>query len=52
VHALEKTDGMTMGDRTISVAISKPPERKLKSSATAQSLSVKSLGGGPKIVGS
>jgi hypothetical protein len=46
-----KTDGMVMGDKTISVAISKPPERKLNPAATVQSASVMSLGGGPKGVG-
>ncbi|KAJ4445263.1 hypothetical protein ANN_07064 [Periplaneta americana] len=54
-HALIKTDGMTFGERTISVAISKPPERKntpaAVSSSSSSSVSVTSLGGGVKDLG-
>lgn len=51
-HALIKTDGMKMGDHTVSVAISKPPERKQNPLGTAQSASIMSLGGGTKSFGS
>jgi hypothetical protein len=40
-----------MGDRTISVAISKPPERKNNPVVTAQAVSIMSLGGGAKALG-
>ncbi|PNF41960.1 Squamous cell carcinoma antigen recognized by T-cells 3 [Cryptotermes secundus] len=50
-HALIKTDGMTMGDRTVSVAISKPPERKNNPGVTARAASIMSLGGGARAFG-
>ena len=40
-----------MGDHTISVAISHPPDRKQNPPDTAQAASVMSLGGGAKSVG-
>ena len=40
-----------MGEHTISVAISHPPERKQNPPDTAQSAPVMSLGGGTKSVG-
>ena len=52
-HALIKTDGMTVGDKTISVAISKPPERKQGATSSAPFVpsSILSLGGGAKELG-
>ncbi|XP_071448809.1 squamous cell carcinoma antigen recognized by T-cells 3-like [Hetaerina americana] len=48
-HALIKTDGMELEGHTISVAISKPPERKPTMSNPSQG--ILSLGGGAKEVG-
>jgi hypothetical protein len=42
---------MTMGDQTISVAISKPPERKNNPVAFPQAVSIMSLGGGARALG-
>jgi hypothetical protein len=42
---------MKMGDHTIAVAISQPPERKQNPPGTAQSASIMSLGGGTKRFG-
>ncbi|KAJ9576204.1 hypothetical protein L9F63_006937 [Diploptera punctata] len=55
-HALIKTDGMTVGDRTISVALSKPPDRKQTAasfvpSSVSASQVPSSLGGGTKQLG-
>ncbi|XP_065333325.1 squamous cell carcinoma antigen recognized by T-cells 3 [Cloeon dipterum] len=43
-HALVKTDGLVLEDKTISVAISRPPERK----QTSLMADVPSLGGRPR----
>lgn len=53
-HALLKIDGMTMGDRTVSVAISNPPDRRtslIPEHPEASTSFVQSLGGGAKEVG-
>lgn len=47
-HALLKTDGLEIEGKTISVAISNPPERKNNPSLTASEVSISAiaLGGG------
>ena len=53
-HALIKVDGMTIGDKVVSVAISNPPDRRtslISDNKEHSSSFVQSLGGGAKEVG-
>ena len=47
-HAILKTDGIQIGEHTISVAISNPPGRKTPLAKREESSFVPSLGGGKK----
>ena len=47
-HAILKTDGIQIGEHTISVAISNPPGRKTPLAKRDESSFVPSLGGGKK----